>query len=149
MFTKGERPKGGQGGAAFWLPLLALFGGERLSELTGLRVSDVVPNELIGAVAIYINEDRKAGRRLKTKQSERFVPVHPQLHSFRHSYIDALRVANVGDEIKHALLGWSGGGIPARYGAKDKAARFRHRLAEAVANVDYTGLDLSNVEYRT
>ena len=122
---------------------------EHLSELTGLRVSDVVPNELIGAVAIYINEDRKAGRRLKTKQSERFVPVHPQLHSFRHSYIDALRVANVGDEIKHALLGWSGGGIPARYGAKDKAARFRHRLAEAAANVDYTGLDLSNVEYRT
>ena len=37
VFTKGERPKGGQGEAAFWLPLLALFGGERLSELTGLR----------------------------------------------------------------------------------------------------------------
>ena len=152
MFTKGERPKGGQGGAALWLPLLALFGGggtppSRTDGAQGLRCR--FPNELIGAVAIYINEDRKAGRRLKTKQSERFVPVHPQLHSFRHSYIDALRVANVGDEIKHALLGWSGGGIPARYGAKDKAARFRHRLAEAAANVDYTGLDLSNVEYRT
>ena len=79
VFTKGERPKGGQGEAAFWLPLLALFGGERLSELTGLRVSDVAHNELIGAVAIYINEDRKAGRRLKTKQSERFIPAHPQL----------------------------------------------------------------------
>ena len=158
-------------------------------------------NELIGAVAIYINEERKAGRRLKTKQSERFIPVHPQLielgfldfvaaqarraaddawlfplvapgtkgtaayskwfgryigahgvtdtakvfHSFRHSFIDALRVANVGDEIKHALLGWSGGGIPAKYGAKDKAARFRHRLAEAVGNVAYTGLDLSRL----
>jgi integrase len=203
VFTKGERPKGGQGEAAFWLPLLALFGGERLSELTGLRVSDVTHNELIGAVSIYIAEERKAGRRLKTKQSERFIPVHPQLielgfldfvaaqaktrgtdawlfplvapgtkgtgayskwfgryigghgvtdtakvfHSFRHSYIDALRVANVGDEIKHALLGWSGGGIPARYGAKDKAARFRHRLAEAVGNVSYTGLDLSRVAY--
>jgi integrase len=203
VFTKGERPKGGQGEAAFWLPLLALFGGERLSELTGLRVSDVAHNELIGAVAINISEDRKAGRRLKTKQSERFIPVHPQLielgfldfvtaqakargahawlfplvapgtkgtaayskwfgryigahgvtdtakvfHSFRHSHIDALRVANIGDEIKHALLGWSGGGIPAKYGAKDKAARFRHRLAEAVGGVSYTGLDLSSVAY--
>jgi hypothetical protein len=67
-------------------------------------------------------------------------------HSFRHSFIDALRVANVGDEVKH-LLGWSGGGIPARYGAKDKAARFRHRLAEAIASAAYTGLDLSNVSY--
>jgi integrase len=185
------------------LPLLALFGGERLSELTGLKVSDVTHNELIGAVAIYINEDRKADRRLKTKQSERYIPVHPHLielgfldfvaaqakarggdawlfplvapgtkgtaayskwfgryigahgvtdtakvfHSFRHSFIDALRIADVGDEVKHALLGWSGGGIPARYGAKDKAARFRHRLAEAVGNVSYTGLVLSRVAY--
>ena len=67
-------------------------------------------------------------------------------HSFRHSFIDTLRVANVGDEIKHALLGWSG--IPAKYGAKDKAGRFRHRLAEAVANVVYTGLDLSHITKR-
>jgi len=178
--------------------LLALFGGERLSELSGLRVSDVVHNEMIGAVSIYIREDRKAGRRLKTRQSERFIPVHTQLieigfldfvaaqskargnegwlfplvapgtkgaaayskwfgryvgahgvtdpakvfHSFRHSFIDALRIADVSDEVKHALLGWSGGGIPAKYGAKDKAARFRHRLSEAVERVDFRGLDL-------
>ena len=83
----------------------------------------------------------------------RYVGVHgvtdtaKVFHSFRHSFIDALRVADVGDEIKHALLGWSGGGIPARYGAKDKAARFRHRLAAAVASVEYKGLDLSSVEY--
>ena len=203
MFTEGHHPEGGKGEAAFWLPLLALFTGARLGELAGLRVSDVTHNELIGATAIYINEDRKAGRRLKTKQSERFIPVHPQLikfgflafvaaqaqtrgddawlfplvapgtkgtaayskwfgryigvhgvtdtakvfHSFRHSFIDALRVANIGDEVKNALLGWSGGGIPARYGAKDKAARFRHRLAEAVGDVSYTGLDLSRVAY--
>jgi integrase len=79
VFMKGERPKGGQGEAAFWLPLLALFGGERLSELTGLRVSDVTHNELIGAVSIYIAEERKDGRRLKTRQSERYIPVHPHL----------------------------------------------------------------------
>jgi integrase len=205
VFTKGRRPEGGQGEAAFWLPLLSLFGGERLSELAGLRVSDIAHNPLIDAVSISITEDRKAGRRLKTKQSERFVPVHPQLiklgfldfvaaqakargekdwlfpytapgtsgaasfskwfgrylgahgitdtakvfHSFRHSFIDALRFLDVSDELKHALLGWSGGGIPAKYGAKDKAARFRQKLRDAVARVTYDGLDLSHLASRT
>lgn len=79
VFTQGERPAGGQGEAAFWLPLLALFGGERLGELAGLRVSDVAHNQLIGAPCIYIMPDRKAKRRLKTKQLERYAPVHPQL----------------------------------------------------------------------
>jgi integrase len=204
VFTKGERPKGGRGEAAFWLPLLALFGGERLSELTGLKISDVTHSQLIGGECIFITPDPKAARRLKTKQSERFVPVHPELiklgfldfvaaqakargekewlfpetapgtngaaayskwfgryigahgvtdeakvfHSFRHLFTDALRVADVSDELRQALLGWSGGGIPARYGAKDKAARFRHRLREAVARVAFDGLDLSHLASR-
>ena len=85
----------------------------------------------------------------RTQSGSGATSVRPGLfHSFRHSFIDALRVANVGDEIKHALLGWSGGGIPAKYGAKDKVGRFRHRLAEAVANVVYTGLDLSHITKR-
>lgn len=200
VFTKGARPKGGQGAAAFWLPLLSLFGGERLSELAGLRAQDVAHNELIGATSIYIAPDRKAGRRLKTKQSERYVPLHSQLiklgfldfvaarakggakawlfplvapgtkgvaafskwfgryigshgvtdtskvfHSFRHTFTDALRLADVSDEVRYALLGWSGGGMPARYGAKDKAARFRHRLTEAVERVTYPALDFSRL----
>jgi len=79
VFTNGERPKGGQGEAAYWLPLLALFGGGRLSELAGLRVSDIAHNTMIGATAIHIHAEAKAGKRIKTKKSERFVPVHPQL----------------------------------------------------------------------
>jgi len=79
VFTKGERPKGGQGEAAFWLPLLALFGGERLSELAGLRGSDVSRNMMIGAPAIHIHAEAKAGKRIKNKKSDRYVPVHPQL----------------------------------------------------------------------
>jgi integrase len=205
VFTEGARPKGGQGAAAFWLPLLALFGGERLSEIAALRVSDIANNQLIGAVSIYIRADKKAGRRLKNKQSERFVPVHSQLiklgfldyvatqakargekawlfplvapdsngaaafskwfgrhigahgvsdpakvfHSFRHNFTDALRLAGIADEVKQALLGWTGGGMAARYGAKDKAARFRHKLSEAVESVDYPGLDLSRLKGAT
>lgn len=37
VFRRGERPKGGRGEAAFWLPLVALFTGARLSELGQLR----------------------------------------------------------------------------------------------------------------
>jgi hypothetical protein len=32
-----------------------------------------------------------------------------------------------------------------KYGAKDKAIRFRHRLAEAIVSVGYAGLDLSHL----
>ena len=204
VFTRGERPEGGQGEAAFWLPLLALFTGARLSELAGLKVSDVTHEELIGAECLYIVPDVKAGRRLKSKHSARAVPIHQQLiavgflrfvdaqrktrggeawlfpevapgttgvssfskwfgryvdahgvtdpakvfHSFRHNFTDALRLAAVGDDVSRALVGHSQGGVHGRYGAKKVAARYRHRLAEAVASIAYTGLDLSSVAYR-
>ena len=65
-------------------------------------------------------------------------------HSFRHSFVDALRLAGVGGEINIALLGHTDPSVHDKYGAKDKAIRFRHRLGEAVASVAYAGLDLSH-----
>jgi integrase len=203
VFTRGERPKGGKGEAAFWLPLLALFTGARLNELSSLKAADVARNDIIGAQCIFIRAEKRSGKRLKTEQSERFVPLHPQLiaagfleyvgnqiaerganawlfprvapgtagkaafskwfgrhigthqitdskkvfHSFRHSFVDALRLAGVGGEINIALLGHTDPSVHDKYGAKDKAVRFRHRLAEAVASVAYTGLDLSSLSY--
>ncbi len=80
VFTKGERPEGGQGEAAFWLPLLALFMGARQSELVGLKVSDVTHEELIGTDCLYIVPDAKNRRRLKNnKHSARAVPIHQHL----------------------------------------------------------------------
>jgi integrase len=205
IFTQGERPEGGQGEAAFWLPLLALFTGARLGELAGLKVSDVAHEELAGTRCIYIVSNVKAGSRIKTKQSARVVPIHTQLitvgfvrfvaaeekrrgdeawlfpqvapgttgaaayskwfgryvgahgvtdegkvfHSFRHNFTDALRLAAVSEDLSHALVGHSRGGVHARYGAKEMAARYRHRLAEAIAAVGYAGLDLTNLSYRT
>jgi integrase len=69
-------------------------------------------------------------------------------HSFRHSFVDALRLGGVNGEINMALLGHTDPSVHDKYGATDKAIRFRHRLAEAVASVSYTGLDLSSVAYR-
>jgi integrase len=201
VFTEGARPTGGKGDAVFWLPLLALVTGARLGELAGLRASDVAHDPTIEAQCIYITADAKAGKRLKTKQSARAVPIHPQLtevgflkfvasqakargkdawlfpeiapgttgtrafskwfgryigehgvtdaakvfHSFRHNFTDALRAAGVGEDVSRALVGHTQGGVHGRYGAKDMAARFRHRLAEAVASVTYNGLDLSRL----
>ena len=201
VFTEGQRPEGGKGETAFWLPLLALFTGARLGELAGLRASDVVQDASVGTVCLYIIADAKAGKRLKTKQSARAIPIHAQLidlgflkfvsaeakargerawlfpqvapgttgarafskwfgryvgaqgvtdtakvfHSFRHNFTDALRVADVAEGISRALVGHTQGGVHGRYGAKDMAARYRHRLAEAIAGVAYTGLDLSNL----
>jgi integrase len=201
VFTEGHRPEGGKGEAAFWLPLLALFTGARLGELAGLRASDLVHDASVGKVCIYITPDAKAGKRLKTKQSARAIPIHSQLielgfitfvaagaksrgerawlfpqvapettgapayskwfgryigaqgvtdtakvfHSFRHNFTDALRVAGVGEDVARALVGHTQGGVHGRYGAKEMAARYRHRLAEAIAGVAYAGLDLSHV----
>ena len=201
VFTVGERPKGGKGEAAFWLPLLALFTGARLGELASLRASDVARDDAIGAISLYITADAKAGKKLKTRQSARVVPVHPQLikagfltfvaaqvkargesawlfpqvapgttgarawskwfgryigahgvteetkvfHSFRHTFIDALRAAGSSEELNSALVGHSDGTVHAKYGAKEIARRFRRRLSEAVASVTYNGLDLSHL----
>jgi integrase len=79
LFTKHELPEGAGEEAGVWLPLLALFAGARQAEVAGLRVSDIRTDAETSAPLIHIVADRKAGRRLKTKPSERVVPVHPQL----------------------------------------------------------------------
>jgi integrase len=79
LFTAHEWPVGARGAAGVWLPLLSLFTGARQSELAGLKVSNIRQDEASGAALIYIVSDRKTGRRLKNKSSERVVPVHQQL----------------------------------------------------------------------
>ena len=79
LFTKHELPEGAGGDAGVWLPLLALFAGARQAEVAGLRVSDIKEDADTRTPLMHIVADRKAGRRLKNKPSERVVPVHPQL----------------------------------------------------------------------
>ena len=74
-----------------------------------------------------------------------FKAAKTAFHSFRHNFTDALRAAGAGEDVSRALVGHAQGGVHGRYGAKDMAARFRHRLAEAVASVTYAGLDLSHL----
>jgi integrase len=79
LFTEQATPDGAKGAAGVWLPLLALFSGARQAELAGLRVSNVQDDVSTGTPLLFIVAERKAGKKLKTKSSERVVPVHPQL----------------------------------------------------------------------
>lgn len=72
IFTTGERPLGGAGEAAKWLPLLALFTGARIQELGRLTTDDV--REERGILFFDLID---AGT--KTANARRTVPVHPEL----------------------------------------------------------------------
>lgn len=76
VFTKSERPPGGGGEAAKWLPLLALFTGARLEELAQLLVQDIRIED--GVRYIFIGADPEL-QSYKTEQSRRKTPLHPEL----------------------------------------------------------------------
>ena len=76
VFTKGDRPIGGKGEAAFWLPLLAAFTGARREELAQLETDRVRVEEGCPYIAIDPLDDNG---RLKTDESRRAVPLHREL----------------------------------------------------------------------
>src|SRR5262249_49661712 len=79
VFVNGLRPVGGKAEAAFWLPLLALFTGARLSELAPLTVEDIKLDAASGVRFMTVIEDAAIGRSVKTDASVRAVPVHSEL----------------------------------------------------------------------
>ncbi len=61
--------------AKFWLPLIALYSGMRLEEIAQLRVEDV--RQIDGVWVFDVNAS--LGNKLKTTDSTRLVPIHPDL----------------------------------------------------------------------
>ncbi|ELA7833033.1 TPA: tyrosine-type recombinase/integrase [Vibrio parahaemolyticus] len=62
----------------YWLPLLARYSGARLNELCQLYKDDI--QNIGGIWCISINRN-SPDKRLKTPNSERFIPIHPRLIS--------------------------------------------------------------------
>ena len=102
VYANGERPKGGKGEAAYWLPLLGLFTGARLEEIGQLRVSDVQRREypdqdgkMLAGWFLHITEssdERGQANRIKNAASERLVPLHPELERLGFiAYIEKLK----------------------------------------------------------
>ncbi|MDR3483603.1 MAG: site-specific integrase [Bradyrhizobium sp.] len=207
IYLRGERPQVGKGEAAYWLPLLSLFSGARLNELAPMCANDIKHDPSSGVHFFTVVEDDEAGRSVKTENSLRAIPMHPELlrigflkfvddrrksdgqrvrlfpkiqqnskgnfgaafsqwfgrhkrslgidnkssvfHSFRHGFKDALRAADVNEDINDALTGHSGGNPVARgYGSDDMIRRFGFStLNAAVAKAQYPGLDLSRLRW--
>lgn len=76
VFVEGERPSGGGGEAAKWLPLIALFTGARLEEIAQLRVDDIKTED--GVKYFFIGADPET-QPVKNEQSRRKTPIHPEL----------------------------------------------------------------------
>jgi integrase len=98
VFASNERPAGGKGEAAYWLPILALYTGARLEELGQLRQKDVQLRSYVDeegqertAWVIHIVSDPIDGLALKNAVSERIVPVHTTLE--RLGFIEFVRSA--------------------------------------------------------
>jgi integrase len=209
VFREAERPAGGRGEAAFWLPLLALFTGARLAELGQLSVDDVQAVEGKAASLIKIRRDSKRRKSLKSDNAARVIPLHHELrrigfldyvesvrrtggddawlfagtspqaargsaayskwfgrylrdscgvtdtnkvfHSFRHAFKDALRAAEVQEDLSDALTGHSNQSVGRSYGAKGADAMIKRftlpRMVAAIERVRYPGLDLTALKW--
>ena len=61
----------------FWLPRIALYTGMRLNEICQLHLSDI---KKVNDIFVFdINDDKE--KKLKTKASKRYTPIHSQLIS--------------------------------------------------------------------
>ena len=98
--------------AKWWLLPLALYTGARAGELMQLRLEDVSAKD--GVLVLSVLEDKKTGRRVKTKAALRDIPVHPRLLELGFvEYIEKLRTAGAARVLE---------GIPLVQGKASKAA---------------------------
>lgn len=143
LFTSYELPTLVRGGedAAYWIPLLGLYTGARVSELAQLLVSDVQAISEIHALSI---SDAAEGQRLKSEAARRLVPLHSEL--IRLGFLDYVRdVRNTGAKrlfpklrLRHDKPGgyfseWFGQFKPE--GLPDFHS-FRHTLRSALADAE-------------
>lgn len=91
LFASYAIPAGWQSGqdAAYWIPLLGVFSGARVSELAQLRVVDV---QTVDGVPILRITNEAEHASIKTEAGRRVVPVHAELISLGFlDYVDAIR----------------------------------------------------------
>jgi integrase len=78
----------------YWVPLLALYHGARLNELCQLQVADT--GVMDGIPFLHFREESATDeeKHLKTRNSERIIPVHPILQQLGFvEYVEATRKA--------------------------------------------------------
>lgn len=101
IYSQGKRPIQGRGEAAYWLPLLGLYTGARREELGQLRIQDIELRSYVdgddnmqSSWFIRITTDKKDDLKLKNAESERLVPVHPEIEKLGFiRYVESLKEA--------------------------------------------------------
>jgi len=78
LFQEYRLPRDWRAGsdAAYWIPLLALYTGARLSELAQLKANDIKVFEEIPTISIT---SQGVNQQLKTSASSRSIPIHSEL----------------------------------------------------------------------
>lgn len=78
LFARYELPQEWRAGgaAAYWVPLIGLFTGARISELAQLRTGDVSTK---GPIPLLSITDAGEGQKVKSSASVRSIPIHPEL----------------------------------------------------------------------
>ncbi|MFM0178828.1 site-specific integrase [Paraburkholderia aspalathi] len=107
VYAHEERPAGGAGEAAYWLPLLALFTGARVEELCQLRPEDVYEEtyhaeddtERSCWVLRVTNEGENQG--VKNEYSVRRFPIHAEL--IKRGFIEYAQAQKSNPRIFHRL----------------------------------------------
>lgn len=133
LFTAYQLPEDGRAGAAaaYWLPLLGLFTGARISELAQLHTDDVSHDPEAGWV-LSIKGSKKKGQRVKNKHSVRTVPVHPELQ--RLGFIDYWKDTTsrgsgpLWPDVKRTDQNGAGGKVSQWFGEYKTAKGFPHDL---------------------
>ncbi|MEG0936484.1 MAG: tyrosine-type recombinase/integrase [Comamonas sp.] len=93
LFTTYDTPKGKKSGsdAAYWVPLMALYSGARIGELSQLRTCDI---SLIDGIPMLTITDAGDGQRVKSNAGLRSIPIHPELVRLGLlEYVQAIRDA--------------------------------------------------------
>lgn|GEM_PF-3262563 len=131
VFSEGDRPRGGKSEAGFWVPLIALLSGARLTEICGLELEDIGREKDVDFFFIRPNSTRK----LKTKASRRKIPVHSKLIEWGFlDYVEHQRKTNrnrvfdqvnaKGHTISSAWSAWWGRYIRKVVGIEDSRIKF-------------------------
>ncbi|WP_339713459.1 site-specific integrase [uncultured Sneathiella sp.] len=116
----------------YWLPLLALYHGNRLEEFAQLRKSDIQSE----ADVPFFHIHGAGGRQIKNAQSERRVPIHPTMVKLGFlDYVDRV----VTEPEKSIFPALRPGGADTKYGFAFSKwfSRYRRKIGVFEKGVDY------------
>lgn len=116
----------------FWIPLLGLFSGARLSEIAQLHPDDVMTLESIPLIRVT---DQGEDQNTKTKAGKRLIPIHPELISLGFlDYVDSMRKTKSGQLFPDLRKEAKAGGAASKW-----FTEFRRK--RGVADTDDLGLE--------